>query len=106
MKDFAEDITDLRSRLAGAEQYLRADELRAQRPQLETEASRPDLWDDPDKARRVTGTLAAVVDDLELVDRLRNEVDDAATLVEMAREERDESLEPEIEEQVAALAST
>ena len=29
----------------------------ARRPQLETEASRPDLWDDPDAARKVTGEL-------------------------------------------------
>jgi len=41
MKDFSEDVAALRRRLAAAEEYLRADELRARRPQLETEASRP-----------------------------------------------------------------
>ena len=30
----------------------------ASQPQLETEASRPDLWDDPDEARKVTGELS------------------------------------------------
>ena len=58
MRDFSEDVAALRRRLAAAEQYLRADELRAHRPQLETEASRPDLWDDPDKARK--GDFVAV----------------------------------------------
>ena len=106
MKDFSEDVAALRGRLAAAEGYLRVDELRARRPQLETEASRPDLWDDQDKARAVTGELAAVVDDLDLFDRLTTEVDDVATLTEMAREEKDESLEPEIEEGMAALVAT
>ncbi len=106
MKDYSSDLDALRARLDAARTYLRADELTARRPQLETEAARPDLWDDPDRARKVTGELAAVVDDLELVERLTGELDDAATLAEMAREEQDESLEPEIDEAVAALAAT
>ena len=106
MRDFSEDIDAVRARLAAAEQYLRAEELRARRPQLETEASRPDLWDDPDTARRVTGELSELIDDLELVDRLGGQVDDVDTLAQMAREEKDESLEPEIEEGLAELART
>src|SRR5687768_17529075 len=106
MKDFSEDVGALRRRLAGAEEYLRIEELRARRPQLETEASRPDLWDDQEKARAVTGELAEVVDDLDLFDRLTNQVDDVATLAEMAREEKDDSLEPEIEEAMADLEAT
>src|SRR5690349_1483613 len=106
MRDFSDDVAALRRRLAAAEQYLRADELRARRPQLETEASRPDLWDDPDKARKVTGELASVVDDLDLVDRLTTQVDDVDTLAELARETKDESVEPEIEESISELGST
>ncbi|HYF45811.1 MAG TPA: peptide chain release factor 2, partial [Acidimicrobiales bacterium] len=106
MRDFSDDVAALRRRLAEAEGYLRVDELRARRPQLETEASRPDLWDDPDQARRVTGELASVVDDLELIDRLTSQVEDVETLAEMAREEKDESLEPEIAEGLGELSST
>jgi peptide chain release factor 2 len=103
VKDFSEEVAALRRRLVAAEGYLKADELRARRPQLETEASRPDLWDDPDKARAVTGELAAVVDDLELVERLQGAVEDLETLAEMAREERDESLDPEIDDGATRL---
>ncbi len=106
MRDFSEDIAALRRRLAEAEGYLRVEELRARRPELETEASRPDLWDDQDKARRVTGELAELVDDLERYDRLSEQVDDVATLAEMAREEKDESLEPEIVDGIEALVRT
>ena len=65
MRDLTDDLKALRARLAEAEAYLKVDELRARRPQLEAEASRPDLWDDADRAQRVTAELAAVIDDLE-----------------------------------------
>src|SRR6476646_3652914 len=77
MRDFTDDIAALRQRLGEAEQYLRIDELRQRRPQLETEASRPDLWDDQELAKKITGELSAAVADIELFDGLVQRVDDA-----------------------------
>ena len=91
MRDFSDALELTRKRIADAAAYLKIDELRARRPLLETEASRPDLWDDPDAAKRVTGELSAVVDDLERYERLVRELEDAETLHELAREEDDES---------------
>ena len=104
MRDFSDDVKALRARLSEAEVYLRVEELRRRQPQLETEASRPDLWDDADAARAVTGELAAVNADLELFDGLVGAVDDAEVLAEMAREEGDESQEPEIADSLAAVS--
>ena len=103
MQDFTDQISAIAARLDEASGYLRIDELKMRQPQLEAEASRPDLWDDQEKARKVTSELSAVNEDLELYDRLRSEVDDLETLHMMAREENDESLEPEIAEQAASL---
>ncbi|MEM7140786.1 MAG: peptide chain release factor 2 [Actinomycetota bacterium] len=103
MQDFTEQLTAIRARLDEASGYLRIAELEQRQPQLETEASRPDLWDDQDKARAVTSELAAVNEDLDLFGRLSTDVDDVETLHEMAREEGDESLEPEIAEAAATL---
>jgi peptide chain release factor 2 len=105
VRDFSDDIDALRQRLDEAQQYLRIDELRQRRPQLETEASRPDLWDDQDLARRITGELDATTKDIELYDGLTQQVDDAETLAELAREEDDESQVPEIEAMLAAVAT-
>src|SRR5688572_4369347 len=102
MRDFSEQLAETRKRLADAETYLKVEELRARRPLLETEASRPDLWDDQEAAKRVTGELSVVVDDLESFERLVAELEDAETLHELAREVDDESQEGEIE---AALVS-
>jgi peptide chain release factor 2 len=103
VRDFTDDLKGLRARLDEARQYLRIDDLAARQPQLETEAARNDLWDDPELARRVTGELAAVSTDLDLYAGLTRQLEDAETLAELARELEDESQEPEIAEAIATL---
>jgi peptide chain release factor 2 len=102
VRDFTDALELTRKRIADAAAYLKVEELRARRPLLETEASRPDLWDDSDVAKRVTGELSTVVDDLDRYERLVRELEDAETLHELAREVDDASQEAEIE---AALQS-
>ena len=60
MQDFTDQLGSVRRRLDEASGYLRIAELEMRRPQLEVEASRPDLWDDQEKARKVTSELSAV----------------------------------------------
>src|SRR3954454_13514761 len=104
MRDFTDDIAAVRQRLDEAKQYLRIDELRQRRPQLETEASRPDLWDDQELAKKVTGELAATTADIDLYDSLLQQVDDAETFAQLAREEGDGSLVGEVGAMIGAVA--
>jgi peptide chain release factor 2 len=103
MRDLSDDLKALRARLHEAEGYLKVDELRARRPQLESEASRPDLWDDAERAKQVTGELSAVIDDIEQYEQLAGRLDDAETLHELAREEGDEAAVEEVAQAVAAI---
>jgi peptide chain release factor 2 len=103
MRDFSDDLAALRRRVDEAFEYLRIEELRAARPQIETEASRPDLWDDPDRARKVNGELSSLVEDIEVYEGLIGRVDDAETLFDLAREEGDDSFEPEIDQAIRGL---
>ena len=103
MRDFTEALAEARKRIADAETYLKVDDLRSRRPLLETEASRPDLWDDADAARRVTGELAGVIDDLDQYEHLVSVLDDAETLHELAREVDDASQEADIQASLDAL---
>lgn len=105
MQDFSSRLSDLRERLEEAESYLRVAELRARRPQLETELGRPDLWDDADAAQQLQREFAELTDDLELYDGLASRLSDVETLAELAREEGDESLESEIFAELDALES-
>lgn len=106
MQDFSDALSALKRRCNEAHGYLSVDELRARQPQLETEMGRPDLWDDVDAARIVQTELSALTDDLKQFDTLQSDISDVETLYEMAREESDESLEPEITDAIAAIEVT
>ena len=103
MKDFSDDLAEVRKRVGDAHAYLRIDEQRARLAELEDQAGQPDLWDDPDRARAVTREMSYVRDDVERYDGLARRLSDVETLDELAREEGDESLEGEIGQAVAAL---
>jgi peptide chain release factor 2 len=96
MRDFSDDLTELRRRVDGARDYLKIDVARARMAELEEEMSTPGFWDDADGARTVTTEHARCREDVELIDSLTSQVDDLDTLAELAREESDESFEAEI----------
>ena len=104
MRDFSDDLSELRRRVTDARAYLRVDAAEARLAELEAAASKPDLWDDPDAARKVTSELASVKDDIDLVGGLEERVSDLETLHELGREEGDDSVEPEIATGIADLA--
>ena len=104
MEDFSGEIAALRKRLDEAEVYLTISELRDRKPELEDAAAAPGLWDDPEQARKVTGELSAVNDDLDTFDRLAEQLDEAATLQELGVEMGDDSVEPEIRALLTAAA--
>src|SRR4051794_21382179 len=83
---------------------MHIDELTVRQPELEKEASKPDLWDDQESAKKVNSELASVNDDLTFFNGLVQRLDDAETLAELAREENDESQEPELEIELNDLA--
>lgn len=105
MRDLSDDIDALRTRVDEACVYLRIEELRNDRPQLEIEATRPDLWDDPERARKVNAELSACTEDIELYEQLLARVDDTETLFELGREEADDSVEVEVLDAIASLAA-
>jgi peptide chain release factor 2 len=109
-RDFDGELAALRARLGEAERYLGLDKLEARRSELETEAARPDLWDDPDHARAVTKELGRVSADLDQLSGLRVTLDDAVALLELTEETadagaRDDALEVELVETVDLLGT-
>ncbi|CAM4274489.1 peptide chain release factor 2 [Paenibacillus tarimensis] len=63
----------------------------------------PDFWDDNDKAQATISELNAVKSVVEQYEKLAAEQEDMETMLELAEEEGDESLEGDIVEGVAAL---
>ena len=103
MRDFTDDLKSLRVRLDEAHTYLQIDDTRSRFAGLEAEVQDPDLWDDQERARQVNGAYARARDDLAVYDSLAQQVEDAEVLHELAREEGDESQEPEIAAATASL---
>ena len=72
MRDFSDDLEGAaQPARRGRTRYLQIDELRGRLAELETEVSRPDLWDDQERAKQVNGEYASVKDDLDAYDAPR-----------------------------------
>ena len=103
MRDFTSDLRDVRRRLEEARGYLRIDDSRTRLAELEVEVARPDLWDDQELAKRVNTEYSNVKADVDGWDGLAAEIEDLEVLHDMAREEGDESQEPEIADGIAKV---
>ncbi len=103
MKDYSDVFAELEQRLQQAQGYLRIDYARDRVVQLESDASRPDLWDDPEQARKVTGELRELQDDIDTCNSLADDLENAEVLAELAAEEGDDSQEAEIDAIVVDL---
>src|SRR4051794_4178215 len=105
MRDFGDSLAELRRRLGEAHGYLKIDGNRSRLSELEMEVGRPDLWDDPELAKKLNAEYAAVRGDVDTYDGLTQQLDDADLLHEMAREVDDASQEADIEGAVTAIGA-
>ncbi len=101
--DLAATLAGLRERVTEAGRMVGTSRLEERQAELEKAVSEPNLWDDPDHARKVTRELGKVNEDLELMAGLERTLSDAETLYELLSEESDDSLRPEIEGLIAEL---
>ncbi len=106
VRNFADDLATLAIRLKEAEDYLGLESLRARLADLEQQVGAPDLWDDQDRGRQVTGEYAEVKGDVDVLQSLRARFNDVDVLHDMAREVDDQTQEVEIDAEMAGLART
>lgn len=66
----------------------------------------PDFWDDNEKSQKTMQELKSLKDDVEAFAGLRSQAEDIETLLEIGYEENDESLVPEIEENLKQFKNT
>jgi peptide chain release factor 2 len=95
-RDAKSELSDLRSRLTEAEGYLGLERMRERASELSEEVSRPDLWDDADRARSVTTELGGLTDDISMLEDLAARLSDAEVLHELMVEEGDDSVASEL----------
>ncbi|WP_019819060.1 peptide chain release factor 2 [Saccharomonospora saliphila] len=101
--DFEAAIKDLGGKLSQVEAVMDLDALRKEVAELEQEAARPDLWNDPETAQKVTSRLSHQQAALRRVNDLRQRVDDLGVLHELAVAEGDAASRAEAEQELAQL---
>ena len=101
--DFDSELTELKTTMASVREVTDVDSLRAQIAELEQASAAPDLWDDQEKAQKVTSSLSRANAELERIEGLEQRIEDVEVLVEMGREENDEATLAEAEGEVASI---
>ena len=101
--DFPAEIAALRTTFASIEAVLNPAALRASIERLSADASAPDLWDDQEKAQKVTTALSQTQSELERLTSMASRIDDLEVLVEMAGEEGDAAALAEAEADLALI---
>jgi peptide chain release factor 2 len=101
--DPAEAQRALAATLTSVEAVLDLPRLHAELDDLNAQAAAPDLWDDQERAQRVTSRLSAVQNEIARVEGLRRRVDDLAVLIELADAEDDADTRAEVATEITDL---
>jgi peptide chain release factor 2 len=105
MLDFdpSADIQALRSTFADIKAVVDVEALNTDIARLSEEAGVPNLWDDVEKAQKVTSALSHRQADLKRVTDVERRLDDLDVLVELANELDDEDSAEEARREIAEL---
>ena len=105
MLDFdpSADIQALRSTFADIKAVVDVEALSKDIARLSEEAGAPNLWDDVDKAQKVTSALSHRQSELKRVTDVEQRLDDLDVLVELANEMDDEDAAEEARREIAEL---
>ncbi|WP_424448226.1 peptide chain release factor 2 [Microbacterium arborescens] len=101
--DISADIQALRSTFADIQAVVDVEALRAEIARLSEEAGAPDLWDDVEKAQKVTSALSHRQAELKRVTEVERRLDDLDVLVELALEMDDEESADEARKELKQL---
>jgi len=103
--DISVEIASLRSTFADIRSVVNPDGLAAEIAQLSEQAGVPDLWDDPEKAQKVTSALSHRQAELAKITSIESRLDDIEIMVELANEEADEAAAADVHTELAAIKS-
>ncbi|MFI5955243.1 peptide chain release factor 2 [Cryptosporangium sp. NPDC051539] len=101
--DLNEELKALDSTLTSVESVIDLPKLRRELAELNEAAAAPDLWDNQENAQQVTSRLSWAQGELNKVEGLRQRLDDAQLLLEMAEAEDDPGSVQEVANEVNSL---
>jgi peptide chain release factor 2 len=102
--DINDHLKQLDATLTSIEAVLDVPSMRAELADLNEQAAAPDLWDDQERAQKVTSRLSFVQGEINRIEQLRRRLDDVQLMFELGEDEGDEDTLREAEEEVTSLA--
>lgn len=104
--DFSDAIAALRSTFADIRQVVDPDRLESEIARLSELAGAPDLWDDTDKAQKVTSDLSHRQAELAKINSISSRLDDLEIMVELANEESDAQAAADARTELTGITKT
>ena len=104
--DLHEELKALDTTLTSVESVIDLDRLRRELSDLNEAAAAPGLWDDQEHAQQVTSRLSWAQGELNKVAGLRQRLDDAGLLLEMAEDEDDQGSIQEVTNELVSLRTS
>jgi len=101
--DISEQVAALRSTFADIRSVVGVERLQAEIADLSEQAGVPDLWDDTEKAQKITSQLSHRQAELAKITSIESRLDDIEIMVELANEEDDESAASDVQAELASV---
>ncbi len=101
--DFSEQIAALRATFGDIRSVVDVDRLRGDIVDLSEQAGVPDLWDDTERAQKVTSALSHRQSELARIESIESRLDDLEVLVELANSEGDQDSADEASAELESL---
>lgn len=97
-------LSELSEKLDQMEASLEVSRKEEKIAEFEYKMGEPTFWDDAEAAQKINQELADLKGSVDKYKALREKYDDAATLLEMGLEEKDESMEADVKAELDAIA--
>ncbi len=101
--DISEQVAALRSTFSDIRSVVGVERLEAEIVDLSEQAGVPDLWDDTEKAQRITSALSHKQSELAKIVSISGRLDDIEIMVQLANEESDESAAADVHTELESI---
>ena len=102
-EDYKNKLGALLPKLEALGESLQLDDARNEVEKLEEESAQEGFWNDTENSQKVQKRISALKNKIEKYEKLRSGWDDMMTICEMAIEEDDDSMLPELQSEYAAF---
>ncbi len=103
LDEYKMKLGEFEERLDECRTALNPENLQAELRSLDEQMAAPDFWNDVDAANKLSQRARQLQNKLERYKKLKTRYEDLGALIEMAEEEEDDSLVPEIKDEAVSL---